>query len=184
MKKIGAGLFFLCGIVFLIVFNISTSKNETEFEKLDDIMYFEDFSLLDVNGDAYTQENLSEYKITVINGWAPWCGPCTAEMPTFEKLNNEYRDMGLQVIGIVADYDTNNESDYDDKIKGVIDSTNVSYPVLLSDSEFHNGPFSLMNNAYPGTWVVDGKGQLIDFVSGAATEEEWRYRFDKWLEDR
>lgn len=38
-------------------------------------------------------------KVTVINFWATWCGPCVAEIPTFEAIQKAYPDT-VQVVAI------------------------------------------------------------------------------------
>ncbi len=42
-------------------------------------------------------------KVVVLNFWATWCAPCTAEMPTLEALWRAYRDRGLVVVGVSVD---------------------------------------------------------------------------------
>ena len=32
-------------------------------------------------------------KVTVINFWATWCGPCIKEMPHFEELSKDYPEL-------------------------------------------------------------------------------------------
>ena len=39
-------------------------------------------------------------KVVVIDFWATWCGPCVAEMPTMKKLYAEYKDKGVEFIGV------------------------------------------------------------------------------------
>ena len=39
-------------------------------------------------------------KVVVIDFWATWCGPCIAEMPNMKKLYAEYKDKGVEFIGI------------------------------------------------------------------------------------
>src|SRR5262249_25688925 len=42
-------------------------------------------------------------KVVVLNFWATWCAPCTAEMPTLEALWRAYRNRGLVVVGVSVD---------------------------------------------------------------------------------
>ena len=59
------------------------------------------FAATDMDGNAVDESILSGKKVTMINLWAPWCGPCVGEMPDLQKLNEKYADKGFQVIGVI-----------------------------------------------------------------------------------
>ncbi len=42
-------------------------------------------------------------KVTVVNLWATWCGPCVIEMPTLAKLAAEYQGQPVEVLAISVD---------------------------------------------------------------------------------
>ncbi len=42
-------------------------------------------------------------KVVVIDFWATWCGPCVAEMPNMKKLYAEYKDKGVEFVGVSLD---------------------------------------------------------------------------------
>jgi len=44
-----------------------------------------------------------EGKVTLIDFWASWCAPCKAAFPEMEKLYQEYRDKGFQIIAVSVD---------------------------------------------------------------------------------
>lgn len=44
------------------------------------------------NDNNFKAEVLDSDKLSVIDFWAPWCGPCLALGPTIEALSNEYSD--------------------------------------------------------------------------------------------
>ena len=39
-------------------------------------------------------------KVLLVNLWATWCGPCRLETPELVKLNKEFRDRGVELIGL------------------------------------------------------------------------------------
>jgi thioredoxin len=57
--------------------------------------------------------------LTIIDVWAPWCGPCKMMMPVIEKLAKEYNveDSDINVVQINADEDTETVEKY--QIKGI-----------------------------------------------------------------
>jgi len=39
-------------------------------------------------------------KLVLLNFWATWCPPCILEMPTMEKLHQEFKEEGLEVVAV------------------------------------------------------------------------------------
>jgi len=42
-------------------------------------------------------------KVTLLNVWATYCIPCRTEMPSIQRLYDEYKDRGLQVVAVSVD---------------------------------------------------------------------------------
>ena len=42
-------------------------------------------------------------KITLIDFWASWCGPCRKEIPHVKKYDEEYKNKGVQFISVSID---------------------------------------------------------------------------------
>jgi peroxiredoxin len=61
-----------------------------------------EFSLPDTDG---VMRSVSEWdgKLLVINFWATWCPPCLEEIPAFVRLQDRYREQGVQFVGIALD---------------------------------------------------------------------------------
>lgn len=55
-----------------------------------------------INGKRYSNSDLRG-KILVINFWFKGCAPCVAEMPSLNKLRNEFKDKNVLFIGFASD---------------------------------------------------------------------------------
>ncbi len=70
--------------------------------------------------------DLADYKgkVVLLDFWATWCVPCRAEIPHFVEFQNQYREQGLQVIGISMDDDAK-------PVRAFYQQFNMNYPVAL-----------------------------------------------------
>lgn len=110
-------------------------------------------ALIDSQGQA---QRLSQWhgKILVVNYWATWCSPCREEMPGFSRLQDKFRDKGVQFVGISIDDAA--------KITEFQKETPVSYPLLIGDMTSMTDSAKLGNSrqALPFTAVFDRNGNL------------------------
>jgi peroxiredoxin len=53
--------------------------------------------------DVAISLNTSLGKLTVLDFWASWCGPCRVDSPNLVKVHNTYKDKGLAIVGISID---------------------------------------------------------------------------------
>ena len=42
-------------------------------------------------------------KYVLVDFWASWCGPCRKEIPNIKKVYAEFKDKGLEVVGVSID---------------------------------------------------------------------------------
>ncbi len=65
-------------------------------------------------------------KAILVNLWATWCPPCRAEMPTIEKVYQEYQSQGLIVLGVDATI-----QDDPTAIAPFVKQYGITFPILL-----------------------------------------------------
>ena len=105
-------------------------------------------------------------KLLVVNYWATWCHPCREEMPGFSRLQDIYRDKGVQFVGISIDNA--------DKIIEFQKTTPVSYPLLIGDIGTMENSAGLGNiqQALPFTAIFDRQGRLFSTKLGRLAEAD------------
>lgn len=67
-----------------------------------------DFSAATLDGGTFTQDNIQEKDVTIINLWALTCGPCIAEMPDLAAYAKSLPDH-VQLITVCLDGSGNEE---------------------------------------------------------------------------
>lgn len=111
-----------------------------------------EFSLKDASG---IERKLSDFKgsVVIIDFWATWCPPCREEIPHFVELYNQYKDQGLEIIGVSMDRSPERV------IPGFIEKNNVNYTILFGEDKVYDLYGGI--NAIPTTFIVDKYGNLV-----------------------
>lgn len=115
-----------------------------------------DFTMTDMNGkEQSVAEEAARHKLTIIDFWASWCGPCRQEMPRLVHLYNMYKDDGLGIIGISLDEDKQ-------QWKTAVNQMNMGW-MQLSDLQGWNNAAAQMYGiqSIPFTIIVDRNSNVI-----------------------
>jgi thiol-disulfide isomerase/thioredoxin len=128
--------------------------------------------LPDLQGQKHS---LSEYrgKVTVINFWATWCGPCKHEMPLFSDAAKKYGADRLQVVAISLDNESTRKN-----IAAFAEKEKMSFPILLGTTE--DMKTLGLGEGLPATAFVDQNGQIVARVLGEIGKSELKDRVE-WL---
>jgi thiol-disulfide isomerase/thioredoxin len=109
-------------------------------------------------------------KVTLVNYWATWCGPCRQEIPDLIQLQDRYPNQ-LQIIGISTD-----EGD-PSKVRSFAEQMGMNYPIVMATPELNRqfpGVFAL-----PTTFVINPEGHIVQthlgLINPAVFEQETRY---------
>jgi thiol-disulfide isomerase/thioredoxin len=111
---------------------------------------------------------------TVVNVWASWCEPCREEFPEIVRLARAYREHGLRVVFISADF----TEDLPNARKFLAEQ-GVDWPTWYktgNDQRFIAALDPRWSGALPGTFVYDAQGKLRDFWEGKATYAKFEER--------
>ena len=75
-------------------------------ERLEVGQPFIDFTLQTIEGENVTlSERIAQNKVTMIDFWASWCGPCRKENPVVKAAYEQFHELGFDVVGISVDQD-------------------------------------------------------------------------------
>lgn len=121
-----------------------------------------DFSLKDLDGNTV---KLSDYrgKIVFLNFWASWCGPCTSEMPEFEKVHRQFSKEGDAVILAVNLTDGFRETE--EKARKFIADNGYTMKVLLDTTGSAAKDYGIYS--IPTTYVINRDGSIVTYMEGA-----------------
>ena len=114
------------------------------------------FETQDMDGNAYSLADvLAGHKVTMINFWATWCGPCVNELPQLEKLSKSFEEKDCQIIGICTDLYAGSDTSEAQKILTKAGVTYLNLVAPENDEKYY------MLNAYPTSYFVDSEGNIL-----------------------
>ncbi|WP_306115168.1 MULTISPECIES: DsbE family thiol:disulfide interchange protein [unclassified Roseovarius] len=106
----------------------------------------------------FTDGDLRDGNVKLVNYWASWCGPCRAEHPNLELLAEE----GVTIYGA-------NYKDKPENALGFLEELGDPYTAIGADD---SGRMALDWGVYgvPETYVIDGDGNIVLRFAGPITE--------------
>ena len=112
-----------------------------------------DFKAKVLGADQY--KTMADYKgkVILLNVWATWCEPCKQELPSLEKLYQEYGPKGLKLVAVSID-------DFvgEDSIAKFAKTYGISFEVLHDST--HAIERVYQTTGYPETFIIGPEGTI------------------------
>jgi len=95
-------------------------------------------------------------KVLLVNLWATWCGPCRMETPELVKLNKEFKDRGVEMIGLsTEDPDGSAQS-----VSAFVREYKVDYQIGWATREVALGLMQGRTNI-PQSFIIARDGRIL-----------------------
>jgi thiol-disulfide isomerase/thioredoxin len=120
----------------------------------------QDFRLPDLDGAKRTLGEL-EGTFVFLNFWATWCPPCREEMPSMQRLYEQYGGRGLEILAVSSMEDPRTVSDF-------VAENGYTFPILLDEDGRASNLYAI--RAIPTTYLIDRAGFVL---AGRPGGQDW-----------
>ena len=103
------------------------------------------------NMNKFQSEVIDSEKITIVDFWAPWCGPCRMIGPIFEEISEEYEDVEFVKVNV----------DDSQEIAGNYNIMSIPTLLIIKDGEVADQQMGALS-----------KDQLKEFIDKNNTKSE------------
>ena len=112
---------------------------------------------------AARPKTLADYKgkVVLLNVWATWCAPCRAEMPSMEKLYQEFAPGGLEIVAVSVD-DPGSEQ----LIRDFVKEYGLTFEILHDPARETAKRYQV--TGYPESFIIGREGTIRRKVFAAA----------------
>jgi len=119
-------------------------------------------------------------KVVILDFWATWCPPCRKEIPGFIKLQKDYAEKGLVIVGFSFDRDIETHDKWV-KEQGLnylsIFAMNDAGKAVIDEFQKLIGEIK----GIPTTIVINKKGQIVYKHVGYGSPEDFEKVFKPLL---
>jgi thiol-disulfide isomerase/thioredoxin len=111
-----------------------------------------DFTLEDMDANKFS---LKDYrgKVILLNFWATWCPPCRREMPSLERLHQNFKDKDFVVLAV-------NQMEAVDQVFAYTGGLEVEPTFAILFDKDSNVSRGYGVQGLPTTYIIDKKGNI------------------------
>jgi peroxiredoxin len=116
-----------------------------------------DFTLPDLDGKMVS---LADYKgkVILLNIWATWCPPCVEEMPSMEKLYQELKEEGFEILAVSVD------ASGAKVVTPFMKKHKLSFPALTDTGGAVKSIYQ--TTGIPESFIIDKDGIIVEKIIG------------------
>ncbi len=128
----------------------------------DELRQLPSFELKTIDGRVVRSRDL-EGRVTIIDFWAVWCGPCLVEIPAYNRFYEKFKSRGVEFVGVALDSGTEEE------IRQAAKRFKMQYPIAVPAPE-QLDPFGEIF-VLPTTLILDGKRRVVKEYLGVPADK-------------
>ena len=161
----GLGVLLLGGVSLIVVARqrADNALQPTDFSAIPAPVHYQapEIALTDLNG---IQRSLSGYRgqVVIVNLWATWCPPCTAEMPMLQEFYERHARDGFIVIAI-------EDGDPMGQVVAFVKDHRLTFPIWL-DPAYTAADRIFKTSNLPSSYLLDRAGTIRLRWIGAISE--------------
>ncbi len=183
MRGIGRGIFLILLLILISASALVGCKSKEEEEVLEKPDLFTSMETVDLEGGKVDRSIFTQNKLTLVNLWNSGCPPCINELPILDKLNEEYRDKGVAIKGLIYEFGAGLEDEIRTEVEGIIREGDIKFQQLLVSEQMLESKILGQVRAFPTTYFVDKDGEIIGFIEGAGNYDEWKGLIEQVLKE-
>ena len=146
------------------------------------LCYSADLPIIDGSGETgQTIDPTKTGKLTIINFWGTWCGPCVKELPYFERIAEEYD----QQVSVIAIHSASVNSTAPDYIAENYPDSKLIFAWETENVDGISGPYYIQlggMGTYPYTIILDENGVILKIFYSSVHYEDLKTVVDANLQ--
>jgi len=120
-----------------------------------------DIALPALTGETVNLASLKG-KVVLVNFWATWCGPCLMEMPSMQRLYQQYHRDNFEILAVATDFEGA------PVVKPYVGRLRLTFPILLDPQLQVNDLYKV--TGIPTSIIIDRDGIITHKFYGS---EDW-----------
>jgi thiol-disulfide isomerase/thioredoxin len=123
-----------------------------------------DWELFRLDGQAIKSSQL-QGKVVLVDFWATWCGPCKRSIPHLIDLHREYKDKGVEVIGVSVDQAGPRV------VRPFVEKFAIDYPVVMGTGKVVQDFGGI--RGIPTAFIISQDGKIYRKIVGLVPKERY-----------